>query len=188
MIRKIIGTFQKYIERLKNNNLGDEDCFEVDEKDILSTQEANNILNNLYSKKFNLEPVSLNWLTGAANHDSLQKNLTRRSSVSKNHEDISYFNIDRFFSDIETSIIFEKNQNSTFNMDINAKIDNNIVENTQFKLERANGAGYISRPFVEGIAFVEKIPFNCYRMSIIQNGIPKGDFYFSINEEGFDEK
>lgn len=159
--------------------------FLVNEKRVddhmISENEALSFLNNLGSSKQTLNVRSGHWI----NNLCTQMAMRSRNTSS---ETFDYYEIQRFFSELETKIYFEKIDDQYVYMDIQTIPKENANEHVDFVLEEFKGTGQVQRPFKEGVAIVKKLPFGSYRMIINQNEMFKGDYYFTIDADGFHEK
>ncbi|ETR72352.1 MAG: hypothetical protein OMM_01781 [Candidatus Magnetoglobus multicellularis str. Araruama] len=147
----------------------------------ISENEALSFLNNLGSSKQTLNVRSGHWI----NNLGTQVPIRSRNTSS---EEFDYYEIQRFFSELDTKIYFEKIDARHFYMDVKTIPKENTNDHLDFVLEKFKGTGQVQRPFKDGEAIVKKLPFGSYRMIINQNEIFKGDYYFTIDEDGFHEK
>ena len=155
-----------------------------DSEHSVSKNEALAFVKNLSGSKRHLKVRSGIWTREAFVPVTISSKPVIRTSSEK---DINYYQFDRYFSDLETTIYFEKIDDQKFYMDVKATANDISSEHLDLILEKPQG-GHIKRPFQNGMAFISAIPFDAYRMVIHKNEVSIGDYYFSINKDGFHEK
>jgi len=158
------------------------------EQEVISENEALNILKNLKNYKQNIAQKSSKWLRDVFHANIPNEVRVRRSLKGELNDKIEYYACERFFTDIETKMYFEKNDNQSFYMNIKAQNNEKNIDQAVLKLEKVKGKGHKSRQFSDGAVTIEKIPFDTYRLVLNHDGYDKGDFYFSVNEAGFNEE
>ena len=160
-----------------------EKCDDTIEQPV-SKNMALSFVKNLSTSKLDFKIRSFNWIKDACAPETIRSKPVFRTS---SEDEINYYQIDRYFDEIETKIYFEKIDDHQFYMDVKATLQDNSTNHIDLILEKTEGGGHIKRPFKNGMASIDSIPFDSYRMIIVQNEIFKGDYYFTINQDGHHE-